>query len=150
MTNRPEATPSPGPQPRTVVTKQRGSVPTTSEWQKEASGIVRSLLGRDNLRPEQVVDLLQKRGVSETDRGFKEKVANGTFSLAWFLQLLVAMQRDPYTLEPELTLPPPDEALRESVRAQVEEKRERHSARAKRGIKKRGIAGTKGTAETPE
>jgi Domain of unknown function (DUF6471) len=134
--NEPEVPPAPGKRARTVVPKQRGPVPTPTEWQKEASGIVRSLIGRDNLRPEQVVDLLQKRGIVETDRGFKEKVANGTFSLAWFLQLIVAIERHPHTLVPELTLPAPDEALREAVRVKVEEQRARHSARARAGQKK--------------
>jgi len=117
--------------------KQRSAVPTMDEWQKEASGIVRSLIGRDNLRPEQVVNILQKRGVSETDRGFKEKVANGTFSLAWFLQLIVAIQRSPHLLEPELTLPPPNDSLLTSVLVKVEEQRQRHSARARAGLTKR-------------
>jgi hypothetical protein len=121
---------------RSVVTKQRSAVPTMDEWQKEASGIVRSLMGRDNLRPEQVVNILQSRGVSETDRGFKEKVANGTFSLAWFLQLIVAIQRSPHLLEPELTLPPPNDSLLSSVLVQVEEQQQRHSARARAGLTK--------------
>ena len=137
MTDKPEASEGPDVPGRTVVVKQRGPVPTLAEWYREATALVRTLMARDNLRAEQVVTLLQSRGVQETDRGFKEKVANGSFSFAWFLQLVVALERQPYLLVSELTLPKVDPALRAAVLVAVDEQRRRHSERALVGVKRK-------------
>jgi len=66
-------------------------MPESTEWEAQAKGILKSEIKRRNMTYGQVVTRLNEMGVKEDERNFRNKVARGKFSAAFFLQCLSAI-----------------------------------------------------------
>jgi hypothetical protein len=56
------------------------------EWDKLASGCLKSELKRKNISYEELIDLLGAIGIKETLPGILNKMKRGTFQFSFFLQ----------------------------------------------------------------
>jgi hypothetical protein len=56
-------------------------------YEKKASYQLRMLIAQKNLRLKVVSAALEKRGIRESEKGLSAKIAQGTFSAAYFLAI---------------------------------------------------------------
>lgn len=62
-----------------------------AEWEARAKGILKAEIKRRNLTYAQVVEKLDAIGVIEDERNFRNKLARGKFTAAFFVQALTAI-----------------------------------------------------------
>ena len=60
-------------------------------WQKEATGLLKSLLARDDVSYKGLSRLLAQYGLSENPEQLKNKINRGTFSFGFFLKCCYAL-----------------------------------------------------------
>jgi hypothetical protein len=65
-----------------------------SAWAVEASNILKGTIKRSGITYEQLAERLLRNGISETVPSIKNKLARGTFSFVFVLQVLKALDRD--------------------------------------------------------
>ena len=65
-----------------------------SPWAYEASNIMKAAIKRSGLGYGQLVERLERIGVTETVPSVKNKLARGTFSFVFVLQVMKALDRD--------------------------------------------------------
>jgi hypothetical protein len=63
------------------------------DWSKEARSIVKAAIVRRGLTYEQIVEKLRSIGVDESVSGVKGKIHRGTFSFAFVLQIMKALDK---------------------------------------------------------
>lgn len=63
----------------------------TTDWNKEARRVLRFEMQKRGLRYKELLSRLERLGVEETERSIISKVSRGTFSMAFFLQCMSAM-----------------------------------------------------------
>jgi len=63
------------------------------DWYQEARRILRAELARRDVGYKQLAIMLQGIGVSETERSIANKLSRGSFSFAFYLQVLKAIGR---------------------------------------------------------
>jgi len=64
---------------------------TTRDWQAQAKGIIRGELKRRNLSYKDLADKLGEVGVSENEANVVNKIARGSFTAVFFLQVMEAI-----------------------------------------------------------
>lgn len=57
-------------------------------WKKEAKRLLRVELVRKNISYKVLAGMLEKIGVTETERSIQSKITRGAFTLAFFLQCM--------------------------------------------------------------
>ena len=60
-------------------------------WQKEATGLLKSLLARESVSYKGLSALLAHNGLSENPEQLKNKINRGTFSFGFFLKCCAAL-----------------------------------------------------------
>lgn len=58
------------------------------EWKDYARGLIKGELARRNINYVELASLLEKVGVHENSQNLSNKIARGTFSAVFFLQVL--------------------------------------------------------------
>lgn len=67
--------------------------PSTSDvWEKKARKLIKIELIRQDVSLTQLADRLEKMGVSENAQNLSNKISRGKFSLAFFLQIMEALE----------------------------------------------------------
>lgn len=71
-------------------------------WAREAAGILKGLLARDNVGYQGLANKLEALGFEETPRQLRNKINRGTFSFLFFLRCLAALGYEDirFTLRP--------------------------------------------------
>lgn len=62
------------------------------DWNGYAKGVLRAEMIRRQIKSADLVELLAKIGVEDNEKNVGNKIARGTFSAAFFLQCLAAME----------------------------------------------------------
>jgi len=63
-----------------------------SEWSKKKAGdMLKNVLEEHNLTVPELVMVLNNAGINETKKSVYCKLGRGSFSLAWFIQVLMAL-----------------------------------------------------------
>lgn len=62
------------------------------DWNSHAKGVLRAEMARRQIKSADLVDLLAKIGIEDNGKNVGNKIARGTFSAAFFLQCLTAME----------------------------------------------------------
>lgn len=62
------------------------------DWNGHAKGVLRAEMIRRQIKSADLVELLAKIGVEDNEKNVGNKIARGTFSAAFFLQCLAAME----------------------------------------------------------
>lgn len=62
-----------------------------NHWEREAAGILKSLLARDGVSYKKLETELAKLGIDEKERTLTNKINRGTFSFPFFLSCLTAL-----------------------------------------------------------
>lgn len=68
-------------------------------WAQEARGLLKSLLARQNVSQEELVIKLRAIGVEESLAGVRGKLHRGTFSFAFVLQVMKALDKTTLNVE---------------------------------------------------
>jgi len=63
-------------------------------WELEARSIVKGLMGREDVNYKELAVKFEAIGLEETNTNLSNKVQGGSFSLAFFLQVLAALGVD--------------------------------------------------------
>jgi DNA (cytosine-5)-methyltransferase 1 len=71
------------------------------EWSKHASNIIKSELIRRGISYDQLQEKMTKLGMTETANAINVKINRGTFSFAFFLQVMKAIDAKILRLEDE-------------------------------------------------
>ncbi|EKD91743.1 MAG: hypothetical protein ACD_29C00409G0004 [uncultured bacterium] len=71
------------------------------EWSKHASNIIKSELIRRGIGYDQLQEKMTKLGIKETANAINVKINRGTFSFAFFLQVMKAIDAKTLRLEDE-------------------------------------------------
>lgn len=66
-------------------------------WNSIASGIIKSILARKNMKYHDLARLLQEIGINENQNSIANKLSRGTFSFTFVLQCMCVLEVD--TLE---------------------------------------------------
>lgn len=61
------------------------------DWQDRVKGILKAELKRKNVGYKQLVEMLGKMDVHETEANIKNKISRGGFTAVFFVQCLVAI-----------------------------------------------------------
>ena len=64
-----------------------------TDWYLEAKRVLRAELVRKDIGYKQLVTLLEGIGVTETERSIANKMSRGSFSFAFYLQVMKAIGR---------------------------------------------------------
>lgn len=67
------------------------AVPNELEWKKEATRFMKSVMARNGVKYEDLVDRLKEIGVEETYVSVLNKINRGAFSFAFFMQCMRAL-----------------------------------------------------------
>lgn len=62
-----------------------------TDWNTKASGIIRSILTRRNIKYHELATKLNAMGAKETQSSISNKISRGTFSFTFFLQCMEAL-----------------------------------------------------------
>jgi len=86
-----------------------------NHWEREAAGILKSLLARDGVSYKKLETELAKLGIDEKERTLTNKINLGTFSFPFFLSCLTALGYEDirFTVRPPK---PKNEGARETPR----------------------------------
>jgi len=63
----------------------------SEQWQSRVNGLLRAELARRNLSYRELVERLDQIGVKESESNIANKLARGTFTAAFFVQCLDAI-----------------------------------------------------------
>ncbi len=61
-------------------------------WNEKASNILKSILTRRNVRYYELAIKLKEMGIEETQGSISNKISRGTFSFAFFMQCMEALE----------------------------------------------------------
>lgn len=61
-------------------------------WNKKATNILKSILTRKNIKYNELSLKLKELGVEETQGSISNKISRGTFSFAFFIQCMEALE----------------------------------------------------------
>jgi len=64
------------------------------DWNNMASGIIKSILARKNMKYHDLARLLQQAGINENQNSIANKLSRGTFSFTFVLQCMCVLGRD--------------------------------------------------------
>ncbi|MGZ0787639.1 DUF6471 domain-containing protein [Pseudomonas saponiphila] len=64
---------------------------TQEEWNKQAANLLKAELARAGVGYEELIDKLKEIGVDESYKGIAAKINRGTFSFAFFMQCMGAL-----------------------------------------------------------
>jgi len=62
------------------------------DWNQEARGLLRAEMARRKISYKILANRLEKIGVQESVKGIANKIGRGTFSFAFFLQCMKALE----------------------------------------------------------
>lgn len=62
-----------------------------NDWNAKASGILRSILTRRNIKYHELATKLNAMGIEETQSSISNKISRGTFGFTFFLQCMEAL-----------------------------------------------------------
>lgn len=57
-------------------------------WQEKATGILKSILARRNIKYHELAVKLNQMGIEETQSSIANKISRGTFSFVFFIQCM--------------------------------------------------------------
>ncbi len=64
------------------------------DWNEKAKGVLKSILARKNIKYHELARRLNDIGVEETKNTIANKISRGSFSFAFFLQCMAALEID--------------------------------------------------------
>lgn len=82
------------------MAKSQTGMGASSYWAHEAKGIVRAELERRAVTYARLARLMKDHGFDETERSLANKISRGSFSFAFFLQVMRVLGVRTVSLEP--------------------------------------------------